>query len=203
MGTQAYIQASLAATLAKHLPLLQSIPALHDLQASWLLLLFTASPRCNYLLRLLPPELTRQFAQDHDAAVTTCLAQLLDDPRLPATAIARAHLPLSQGGLGLYPASHAAAPAFWASWADALPVLQQQAPAFAATLQHQLAHHSDVPHLQAAQQARECLEQQGWNPPTWDELLSGSTPSQAPHHPTRVAAHRSNTPASHCPRHTL
>ena len=53
--TPAYIQAFLTDTLAKHILLLHSIPALHDLQASWLLLLFTASPRCNYLLRLLPP----------------------------------------------------------------------------------------------------------------------------------------------------
>ena len=53
LGTPAYIQAFLTDTLAKHIPLLHSIPALHDLQASWLLLVITASPRCNYLLSML------------------------------------------------------------------------------------------------------------------------------------------------------
>ena len=51
-----------------------------------------------YLLRLLPPETTPQFAEHHDAAVTTCLAQLLETTDFPATAI----------GLGLCPASYTA-----------------------------------------------------------------------------------------------
>ena len=46
------------------LPLSQHLPHLHDLQASWPLLLHTASPRGNDLLRFLPPRVTQPFAQD-------------------------------------------------------------------------------------------------------------------------------------------
>lgn len=58
-----------------------------------------------YLLRLLPPETTRHFSNHHDATATTFLAQLLEATDFPATAIARAHLPLAHSGLGLSPAS--------------------------------------------------------------------------------------------------
>ena len=207
LGTQAYIQASLAATLAKHMPLLQSIPTLHDLQASWLLLLFTASPRCNYLLRLLPPELTRQFAQDHDAAVTTCLAQLLDHPRLPATAIARAHLPLSQGPwtlpsvirscagiLGIVgrrpPSPPAASPSIRSNTPTPVGSPQRRpAPSSRTTS----AGMPRATRLKPANMGRTSVGQ---------HTKPGTTTLRRPH-PTRVAAHRSNTPASHCPRRTL
>ena len=43
---------------ANHKPLLDQLPQIADLQAAWLLLLYTASPRSNYLLRLLPPAQT-------------------------------------------------------------------------------------------------------------------------------------------------
>ena len=89
LGTPAYIQAFLTDTLAKHIPLLHSIPALHDLQASWLLLVITASPRCNYLLRLLPPDTTRQFAEDHDAAVASCSGPTAGRHRFAASCFAQ------------------------------------------------------------------------------------------------------------------
>lgn len=95
------MQKFLQDTLAKNKPLLDQLPRLNDLQAAWLLLLYTASPRCNYLLRLLTPAQTAAFAQDHDLEVSRCLTQLLQTNELPVDALARAHLPLAMGGLGL------------------------------------------------------------------------------------------------------
>ena len=101
VGSEAYIRHQLQLTSQSHQQLLQRIPALDDLQASWLLLLFCASPRSNHILRTVAPELVNDFVGTHDAAVASCLQQLLGNPDLPATALATAHLPLAQGGLGL------------------------------------------------------------------------------------------------------
>ena len=86
IGTEQYVQQFLRHTLANHKPLLDQLPQIADLQAAWLLLLYTASPRSNYLLRLLPPAQTRGFAADHDLEVTRCLTQLLQTNQLPVDA---------------------------------------------------------------------------------------------------------------------
>ena len=61
----------------KQLRLLQVLPTLPDLQVAWLLLLYRASPRSNYALRIIPPELTDLFAMEHDAAVQRCFSAML------------------------------------------------------------------------------------------------------------------------------
>ena len=105
-----------------------------DLQAAWLLLLFCGAPRCIYLLRVLPPSSTLQFAQTHDAAVLSCLEALLvqeggeEAAALQAPQRRRAHLPLRRGGLGLRSAVQLRPAAFWASWADTLPMIRQRHP---------------------------------------------------------------------------
>ena len=78
LGTAEYQQHFLRQTRTGPRTLLENIPCLDDLQASWLLLLYCASPGCNYLLRMLPPNTPRQYAQEHDLAVLTCLTTLLD-----------------------------------------------------------------------------------------------------------------------------
>ena len=177
IGSAEHIQSHLQQTSAQHTPPLQHLPYLDDLQASWLLLLYTASTRSNYLLRMVPPHLTTQFAQQHDASITACLAQLLETTNFPAAAIARAHLPLTAGGLGLPSAMLHATPAYWASWADALAVLHKQDPTVTDTLLHHLANPSEASsHIAAASQARTDLQDQGWDPPSWDELAAGQAP---------------------------
>ena len=129
MGTTEYEQHHLQQLRTEHDKFLQQLPHLHDLQAFWLLFLYCGSLRCIYRLRMLPPNITAQFSQDHDAAVAACLSELLDARAIPATSLAIAHLPLSQGGLGLTSASVTATPVHCASWADILPVLYNKMPA--------------------------------------------------------------------------
>ena len=66
-----------------------------------LLLLLCAAPRCQYLLRTVPPSVTDTFATEHDSAVARCLAVLLSGGNgpmdLPALAQRRAALPLRMG----------------------------------------------------------------------------------------------------------
>ena len=125
LGTPEFQATHLQAAADQHSTLLQRIPAIQDLQAEWLLLLYCASPRCNYILRMLRPEITQPFAQAHDTAITLALAQLLDMRDLAATALGIAHLPLHLGGLGLTSASLLSHSAYWASWADTLPILHR------------------------------------------------------------------------------
>ncbi|CAE7878828.1 unnamed protein product [Symbiodinium sp. KB8] len=125
LGTDEYVAAQLQHLSVQHRALLQLLPGIHDLQVSWLLLLFSASPRVHYCLRLLPPALTAVFAAEHDRDILCCLAQLLHivpgtaDP-LPQSAAARANLSLRYGGLGLRSAAEHAPAAYFASWADSL-----------------------------------------------------------------------------------
>ena len=114
LGHPEYMQEELAKLSKKHKLFFDQLPALPDLQASWLLLLYCAAPRVYYALRGLRPDLTRIFAATHDTAVRTCLAQLLQLPTgdLPATTTRIAQLALNQGGLGLRGAHNHTAAAY-------------------------------------------------------------------------------------------
>ena len=85
IGSREFVAAVLAAKRDKHEELLARLPALEDLQSAWLLLLLCAAPRCNYLLRTVPPSLTDEFAAAHDAAISRCLAVLLARATSPLT----------------------------------------------------------------------------------------------------------------------
>ena len=177
IGSAAFVQHQLQQANQQHQHLLDRIPHLEDLQASWLLWLYCASPRCTYLLRMCSPNVTTEFANNHDFAVAACLRRLLAVDDLPAQALATAHLPLSQGGLGLTCASILATPAFWSSWADSLPVLHTQLPQYAAQILEHLQHPSAaIPSIQAAAAAAQALEERGWTPPSWTELTQGTQP---------------------------
>ena len=163
-----------------NMQLLQRIPALDDLQASWLLL-FCASPCSNHILRTVASELVNDFVGTHDAAVASCLQQLLGNPDLPATALATAYLPLAHGGFGLQSATVVDPAAHWASWADTLPVLARQLPEFTAMLLDHLARpHGAPPHVHAALETVQALQASGWHPPTWQELVHDTQPPHPP-----------------------
>ena len=100
IGSAAFVQHQLQQANQQHQHLLDRIPQLEDLQASWLLLLHCASPRCTYLLRMCSPNVTAESANNHDFAVAACLRRLLAVDDLPAQALATAHLPLSQRHFG-------------------------------------------------------------------------------------------------------
>ena len=142
----------------------------------------------------LSPKITT--LQLHVASASSCTAMISVD------ALSRAHLPLAMGGLGLMSASHLAIPAYWASWADAIPVLHRQAPVVAANIQHQFADPSRAPpQVQAARAARRALQYHGWEPPL--ATVSRRTPPAQPSnsrgrpHPARLATAR-HTRIHHC-----
>ena len=86
-------------------------------------------------------------------------------------------MPLAQGGLGLQSATATAPAAYWASWADTLPTLARQLPAFTARVQDFFSNPARAPpSIQAAHQAAGTLSANGWNPPTWHDLTNGTSP---------------------------
>ena len=128
------------------------------------------------MLRLLQPGLTAAFAVAHDAALLDCLSDLLQRGPLPALPARVAQLPLRLGGLGLRSAVTSAPAAYWASWADSLPVFQRQLPALLEVARLE-AGVSPALCLQAAAAAVAGLSSPSWRPPTWRELLAGAEPA--------------------------
>ena len=74
-----------------------------------------------------------QHATNHDAYIWRTLCCLLNvDPATARHSAALAFLPARLGGLGLFSASRVADAAYYAGWADSLPVIAQRDPALAA-----------------------------------------------------------------------
>ena len=69
LGHTDFVFAFLERKSRDHHVLLSRIPRVEDVQSAWALLLHCASARANYLLRVVRPELVREFAERHDQFV--------------------------------------------------------------------------------------------------------------------------------------
>ena len=179
LGHRDFVAAALGRKQDDQALLFQRIPAVPHLQSAWLLLLLCALPRCNYLLRALPPATTATYAAAHDKEVLRCLTQLLgvswgDNVALPR---GQAQLPLHFGGLGLRAATASCAAAHWASWADSLPVIGSRHPHLLASILPALQGGASVwPSVTAANLATAALTHHGFRPPSWLALAEGARP---------------------------
>lgn len=172
LDTDAFVKARCTERLAEQKRLLELLPQVPDLQSSWLLLSYCAGPRAVHTLRTLPPTPAAGYAQGHDDALWTCLKELLAlDGLLPedeALARKRLGLPLRHGGLGLRSASRGAPAAYWASWADVLPMMARRNPALAL----QFVQGLSVPNLESAaclkeaEAARQLVQEAGFEAPS-------------------------------------
>ena len=158
------------------------------MQCAWLILGMCAAPRADHLLRTLPPDLLASYARGHDDAVWQCLRELLGEPddQDPQVAAVRhlALLPARLGGLGLQCAERVAPAAYWAAWADALPVLRLHRPEAAARCHRCLAELEAGPAsfalcLRAVAAAGAHLTHAGWEGrPMWSAIHDGLRPAQ-------------------------
>ena len=100
LGHPEFVRQFLEKVTTKHDLLLSRIPAVHDLQSAWLILLHCAAARANFLLRVVSPDLVEHFAHNHDHQIWECLARILDVDlnQCEAGMKASASLPLSMGG---------------------------------------------------------------------------------------------------------
>ena len=105
VGTQEFVLKQARDRIETELEFLRWIKKIPDLQCAWNLLLYCASPRMNHTLRTLPPDLSADYARNHDAAMRDCLAQLLQRPQISDEAsllmTSLCTMKQSHGGLGL------------------------------------------------------------------------------------------------------
>ena len=132
VGCEEFVSSFIERRLADEQKLWDAIPSVPDLQCAWQVLLQCAGPRCHHLLRTVPPSLSEVYAQGHDAGMQRTMESLLRTLPGDNSQIEMARhitsVPLRMGGLGLRSAQRLALAAYWASWADALPMLQQRLP---------------------------------------------------------------------------
>ena len=86
----------------------------------------------------MPPFHVVGYAAGHDEgmrrAMVSLLGQLPGDREQKSAAQSIATLPMRLGGLGLRSAARMSPAAYWASWADALPMLQARLPQVTANI---------------------------------------------------------------------
>ena len=138
LGTDAFVAAAVDRPAATHGALTDAIVALPpaELQAQLLLLRLCAGPQPNYWLRALPLVWGGRLAGAVDRAAQGALRRLLTDARDPPpdvhALLARAALPLSQGGLGIGGRAAVVPAAALASRIDSLRAGRQYSPTLAA-----------------------------------------------------------------------
>ena len=139
LGSPEYIQKFCDDVVTEKTKLLDFIPKLPSLQASWLLLYFCAVPRINHLLRTVPPQHALVMARQHDSNVLRCFREMFGvasaaqwDSNLHGipygTWVQQARLPMRLGGCGLRNSTRTSRAAYWASWADCIPDLVRRFP---------------------------------------------------------------------------
>ena len=176
LGHEQFVRTRLVAVSAKYDQLMSQIIGIPDLQCAWILLLYCAAARPNYMLRVVHPTHTANFAAHHDASLRRALSQLLAAPPTHMFWDV-ACLPFSRGGMGLRSAVLTSGAAYWASWADSLHMIKQRHPAVPNQILHELAHHQEAGfHVVAASIAREELIRAGFRAPAWSQVAAGLRP---------------------------
>ena len=102
-----------------------------------------------------------------------------------------ATLPAVLGGLGLQSAQRTAPAAYWAAWADALPVMRARAPDLASRCREALegGPGRDAPCLREAVEAGALLREAGWQTcPTWSLVERGAPAPSRRRRARRLAA---------------
>ena len=119
-----------------------------------------------------------EFARAHDQEVWECLCDILTVPTGPESAAgASTTLPLAMGGLGLRSAERTRWPAYWASWADTLPMIRERHPEVADLIVYHLEGGAISPCLGSACRAATTLDEvDGFEVPSWSAVTAGQRP---------------------------
>ena len=179
VGHRDFVRKYVERILEQHEVLLNGIPRVPDVQSAWLLLLHCASARANYQLRVMPPECVLEFARAHDENMWRGLCTILEVPTTACSRNARdlSSVPLSLGGLGLRGAIRTRVSAYWASWADTLPMVQSRHPQIADIMVYHFEGVTESPCLGAASSAAAELDElDDLDVPRWSELAAGLRP---------------------------
>ena len=181
VGSTRFVEEVVNKRLEEEAKLWEAIPFVPDLQAAWQILLQCAGPRCHHMLRTLPPSQSEEYAQAHDAGMLRVMDTLLalsGNPQEVEVAHNIASLPMRLGGLGLRSAQRMAPAAYWASWADALHMIDQRLPVVAANVAHKLTVEEELGGcLEELRNAAAHLDRDGFiGRPQWHDLRMGIRP---------------------------
>ena len=182
VGSEEFVREISDLRLEEEQKLWDAIPWIPDLQCGWQVLLQCAGPRCHHFLQTMPPSASLDYAQRHDTGMLGTMESLLGSvpgtqPQ-KATAHMLATLPMRMGGLGLRSAVRTAPAAFWASWADALPMIATRLPVAAAHIVHSLTREEGSEGcVGELQEAASRLDREGFvMRPDWTALRDGARP---------------------------
>ena len=185
MGNDAYVRAASTIRVEEESKLWERMGGVPDVQCARQILLQCAGPHCHHWLRTVPPQQSDPYSASHDSGMWQAVATLLG--RMPGNTtqqeMARdiATLPMRLGGLGLRSATRVAPAAFWASWADALPMLSQRLPALTDEIMQSLDSVHDGGCLEQLQAAGLSLDRGGFlQRPEWAQLRAGARPPLIP-----------------------
>ena len=165
IGHPDFVAAQAADRLAAQDDLLRKLERLPDLQSAWLLLAFCAAPRAQHRLRNIPPADILPYARGYDDAVWAVVQGLLGEQG-PGVGDAWA----AARSVAFLPPERVAPAAYWAAWADALPVLRQRYPDAADRVVRELDGAPLAPCLRAAAEAaRQLIAAEGCESrPDWE-----------------------------------
>ena len=174
-GHPDFIKRFLQRKIDEHRVLLERIPIIPDVQAAWLILSYCASAKSNFFLRGVSPAHSGDFARNHDDGIWRCFRQILKlspDHRVEEVA----SLPPRHGGLGLRSAQRIHPAAHWASWADALAMIQQRHPASVDTIVGVLENNAESVSIRCLLDCVRKLAETGFEVPDWTDLAEGKVP---------------------------
>ncbi len=187
VGTPDFVRAHAQERLEEEKRFLAEIEELTDPQCAWQLLTRCAVPRGNYWIRTLPPSLSRSYALERDDALWRTCISILRAQDLPEHHFASgrriAQLPARMGGLGIRSTLRSAPAAYWASWADAIEMIQARNPSQAANILERLTAGTSEGDgcLHEAAQSADALRHDGFdNLPSWQALSDGLRPPPLP-----------------------
>ena len=89
LGQTDYVHGFIDQRIRTEKRLLAAIEEMEDPQCAWLMLLFSANPRANHMIRMLPPSLSVGYAEKHDKLIWQSLCTISEAHDLREDSLAR------------------------------------------------------------------------------------------------------------------
>ena len=177
IGQDEYVAAQGRERMEVEQQLLDRLKDMENPTCAWPLLLWSAVPRANHILRNVQPSQCAEYAEVHDQAIWKCCCSIIGAGPTAEDGLAKriASMPGSLGGLGLISAARTSRPAYWAAWFDMFPVLANRLPALTGRMMYGFRGRCPAtPSATAAVTIREELIAAGGKDiPTWEEAVDG------------------------------